>query len=503
MANPWSGREPGIPPTAYPPAAPTPVDPWAGAAYVSEVPTPTSTFFAAPPRRRRRRWLGPMAAGTAVLAVVVFAVVAFWPAGEGSQAPLGFHPVTEAGQVEFSEDADPSLVHFADDHVYAAATVGPGLEVVARDITSGTESWRTTLAGQDGQSWEWLAANSSVVLVVAAAARSVARPVVALDVTTGQRRWEREVVGDVIIFLRDRVVVLAGEEFGLQGLDPRNGHVLWETPFSSDEQVRALAVVTVELSADYAHAGEYDGAPVHRRGNGVVVVNGDRSARLLDLATGEYTWQHSNVADPTDLFAAQDNWLYVAEDTEGYRLLAYDLTTTTAPRTLYPVEDTTRRPITRPVPCGSERICLLDRSGSDPASVELVAVDSGGGQGQAWRRPVPGASQLLAVGDMVVASGGDPAVAVFDRDGELVVEQATGLAVRINEGNMLLFGDAPTAFSADLSLLGYAVADRELVALHTVRQVRSSACAWGLVDRSAYLACPTRDTVTIWRFASG
>src|SRR5690606_20104686 len=190
------------------------------------------------------------------------------------------------------------------------------------------------------------------------------------------------------------------------------------------------------------------------------------------------------------------------EHSEGYRVLAYDLTTSGGqPRTLYPVEDTTRHPITPPQPCGQKRICLLDQSSFDSATIELVAIDADG-KGQVWRRPVPEADQLMAIGDTVVVSGGTPMVVGFDRDGEVVFEQATGAAARINEGNLLVFGDEPWSAFGDMSLLGHAVEDHRLVALHTVRGIVATACSWGAATGEGYLACPTREAVTIWRFAS-
>lgn len=503
MADPWSGREPATSPTAQWSGAPAPVDPWAASAPpVTLAPT---GLLPEPTPRRSRRWLVPVVAATAVLAVIIFIAVVVWPASDGPDAPLAFHPVAEAGQVAFGADARPALAHLTGDRLYAGATVGDHLELVATDLAADTEAWRTIVRGGSDQSWDWLIASPTAV-VLSAGPRLSAHPrlLVSLDPVTGQERWRREVPNRVAVFVREGVLAFTAEaDHVLTGLDPVTGRATWEVDYSSEDSGRSPALTTVLTAADYAGAGSFDGAPVHRSGGGVIVVSADRSARLIDLATGEPTWQHSNVADPTDVLFAYDGWLYVTEQTEGYRVLAYDLTTPGGqPRTLYPVEDTTRHPITPPQPCGRDRICLLDQSGYDQESIEVVAIDTADGQGQAWRRPAPGADQLTTVGELVVASGGTPAVVAFDRDGAVAFEQPAGLAVRLNEGNLLVFGEDAWSSYADVSLLGYALAERRLVALHTVREVNATACAWGTVAGEGFLACPTRQNVTIWRFAS-
>ncbi len=502
MADLRSGPESDNVPTTALSADSTPVDPWASTAPVSPTAPLLMEAELAPPRKRR--WLVPVAAATAVLAVIVFAAVAFWPTGKGPRAPLGFHPVTEVGQVTFTPDAEPALARITDERLYAAAVVDDRLEVVARDLASETELWRTAVTGSSRHRWESIIANSTAVML-AAGPRSYGDPrlLVVLDPGTGQERWRREFSREVSVFLREGALGLVDrEEHRLTGLDPLSGRVVWEVDYSFDEPARSPAVVSVYTEADYTGASWFDGIPAHRYGKGMVVVNADRSAQLVDLTTGEPVWQHRNVADPTDLLFAQDDWLYVAEHSEGYRVLAYDLTTSGGqPRTLYPVEDTTRHPITPPQPCGQKRICLLDQSSFDSATIELVAIDADG-KGQVWRRPVPEADQLMAIGDTVVVSGGTPMVVGFDRDGEVVFEQATGAAARINEGNLLVFGDEPWSSFGDMSLLGYAVEDHRLVALHTVRGIVATACSWGAATGEGYLACPTREAVTIWRFAS-
>lgn len=493
MAHP--GREPSTPPTASGPGSPIPTDPWSGSTYF-----PVMDTVPQPPRRGVPWWLVPVAVATAALAVATFAVVAFWPrSGDGPDTPLAFRPVAEVGKIEFGEGADPVLTRVFGDRVYAAAVVADEIEVVAADLATGEERWRKSIAGSEGQQWGSVFPTPEAVLVVAdELIREDPRPLVVLDAETGEERWRRDVYGNDRIFIQDDVLALDDADGQrLAGLDLAEGGQMWEVAYPEGQFTSAATVVPVWSTADLAGPSRLDGSPAERGGGRIVLVGADRSARLVDTSTGEVEWERTNVASPADLLLAYEKWLFAADEDSGYRVLSYDLTDAVAqPRTLYTADDTARFPASSLYPCGPERVCLLDRT-RDPDSTEVVVIDAAGSGGQLWRQPAPSAEELLPVGDLVVANGVGPSTVAYDQDGNEVFDRS-GVAVRLNAGNLLVFGDKPSSFRDDLSLLGVQVATGDVVGLDQARGVRGSACSWGGV----HLACPTSDAAIIWRFAN-
>lgn len=488
------------------PESPPPADPWAGSSYDPVSPSPPPVLAMPPAPAPRRRWFAPLAVATGLLAVFVFAAVVFWPRGGDSGAPLRFQPITEVGRVTFEgEGAKPYLTVLTGDRLYAAAEVGEDLEVVAADVATGADRWRSRVEGRLGQGWAGMLANSTVVLAFTDAYPATMPGVlVALDAASGDELWRRDFNHDDVVLLRDSTLAVDdshGER--LVGLDLTTGDEVWEVSHTSGDSYNAAKVLGVHVAADLSEPTELGGGPASRHGTAAIVVTPDRSVRLVDFATGEETWRRSNVASPGDFVHAYEDRLYVADGADGYRLLAYDLADADSqPRTLYTVEDPGRRPVTPPQPCGEDRLCLLDQVGSDRETIEVLAIDVADEPRLVWRAPAPGASHLVSVGDLVIVNGGSRPLVAYDRTGAEVFDRSAGFGVRLNGGNALLLGDRLPSYYADLSLLGYAVAEQRLVALDTARDVDGIGCAWRVVAGVGYLTCPNPDAVLIWRITA-
>lgn len=506
MADPWSNPEHATPPTLQPQAVPTPVDPWAGASYdpVSPLPFPP---VVAPPRPPTRRWLVPVAVATGLLAVVVFATVAFWPRGGAEPgAPLRFQPVVEVGRVTFEgEGAEPAYNAIVADTLFATAEVDDDLEVVAADVHNGEVLWRTTVLGESGVDWAGIVAYESLLVVYSEAILGPGVAVALDPVNGGEELWRRPIHQDDLFYVRDGFVAVNERANGrLVGLNPRDGRQLWEYVYSAGgAPVGSVASISTHVEADFTEPTGTFGWPLYRHATGVVLVTPDRTAVAVDITTGEPIWRRSNVGRPEDHIFAYENWLYVADNADGYRILVYDMTNPQSqPRTVYTVEDVSRRPLVPPQPCGPDRLCLLDRSRGDEETTRLVAVDIGEQPGLAWHKPVPGATELVPVGDVVLVNGDGRPVVAYDQTGAEVLNRAAGYGLRLDAGNVLLLGDEPSSYFANMSLLGYPLAERQLVALDTVREVHGRGCAWRVVTGVGYLSCPTPQGAPIWRISA-
>lgn len=472
------------------PATGPPSDPW-----------PTSPLYPVsgpilPPSRQRPRWLVLVAAGTAALAAIIFTAVACWPrSGGASTSPLAFRPVTEAGTVTFAEDGQPQFTQLVGDRTVVAATVGIDLELVAVDLATGEERWRNRLAGLEGRRWLYLAATPQLVVVrTDLTSTAEPRPLIALDAETGQERWRQNVFGNDPVFIRGEVVAVADEkQRQLVGLDPGTGERSWRIDYPGGERA---AVVPLFGADDLAGPSRLDGTPQDRGQTRVALVGSDRSVRVVDLTNGAIEWHRTNVAHPRDWLLAYEDQLFVAEYEAGYRVLSYDLTDEAGlPRTIFAVDDPDRWVGSGLQLCGTDRVCLLDQAGSDPETTELVMLDAAGATGMMWRRSVsPGG--LLPVGELVVINGQGPVATGYDRDGELVFQRG-GFAVRLNLGNLLLFGEEPLSLRRDLSLVGYSIEADGFVGLDVARGVAGEGCSWGGV----YLVCPGWEQAVGWQFA--
>ncbi|WP_431937314.1 Hsp70 family protein [Micromonospora sp. RP3T] len=446
---------------------------------------------------RRGRWL---ALGTAVAVVGVTAATLLWVFRDRHPA-LDFHPPELVGTVAAGDQRPGEMftATLADRAYLAWSRPDDRLNVVAVDAATGRRIWeKQTRAGADR--WAGIRALPDGVAAVAdASGSSTPRPFAVLDGDSGEQRWEVNIQGDDQIFVgADTVVRLDRAGNRLVGLRLDNGRQRWskDNPRTEYGDARTV-VVPVATGAALDGTAYPDGsprAPWSGEADRLVQVGADRSVRVVAMDDGKILRSRGNVADLDDPVAARDDRLYVAESDRGLRLVSYDLGSLGTPDVRY--EATERDSRARAlVTCGEHRACLLEvpSAGADGTRVVVVA---DGEDSRRW--PAPGAQRLVPLGDHLLAARDSPrdAVTVFTPDGRAVLRDRDGVAVRLDAGNLLLFGKAPSGYEDDRVLAGLAV-DGKPVEMGEVKQIRSESCSW----TTEVLVCGAEKEFRLYRFA--
>jgi hypothetical protein len=498
--------------TQHRPAGPEPVtepaDPWPHSPY------PQLELALGGGRRRRPRWWWRVggAAVTAVLAVTAFLVALSWPAAEPAGTAIPFRPLAEVRQVDFAEPTDNTFSRVVGDRAYLAWQQGDDLELAGFDLAAGGEElWRSRIAGAAEQWWGELIATPTAVVALGypyepddpEREEPQPRPMVVLDAATGgeRHRWGRDVYPYDEVWVVGETLVLADRAAGaLRGLRLDTGVHRWVEPFRGRPGA-AMAVVPVLGAELLAAPSTWWGAPAAATVDQVVMVGEDRTARLVDLVTGEVVAAAgTNVAGPDDLLLAYQGRLYVAGGEEGYQLQVRDLAELAAqPEHLYTAPDPDRR-LEAMVPCAAELLCLLDRHPSYHRDAEVRVLDISAGRGrdpQRWARAVPRAEWLVPAGDWLLVGGGNPVVAGYNHAGDPVFDLPEGAAARIDADNLLLFSEQPDDGAQDLALAGLPIgAQPGRVELGQLAGVHGGRCSWN----DTYLVCPGDEGAGIWRF---
>jgi molecular chaperone HscA len=469
----------------------------------SPTPTPTPWQLPAypPPVQRRRvpRWIVAVAAATSVAAVASFLGVLLWPTDREEPVepaePLTFVRFDSVARVNFDQPSHTTLTAVAGDRGYTASETGGDLHVIAFDLASGAERWRQEIPGPS--QWSRLLATPSALLALQQGnADDEPRRMFVLDAETGNQLWHRDVRGDdLLAFLDGAFAWLDHQGRALRGLDLATGGERWQYEFPTEEASAAVAVLN---HADMARPSDADGEPAPGVGDHrIVMVNADRTVFVIDGNTGQIISQGSNLADPDDQVLGYGDRLFVAANEVDYQLLSYDLTQLSGvPRVHYTPADTDRYPA-KLQPCGQARVCMLESAQYDSTETDLVAVNAAEG-GQIFRAPADGAERLFGVGDWAVtiaSLGFQPTVSVFDQSGNVAVE-SPGLAVRLNEANLLV---ATTAggYEEYVEALGVPLGGQQVDLGRLPEGPVQEECSWN--DR--YLVCPDRDGAEIWQFA--
>lgn len=365
------------------------------------------------------------------------------------------------------------------------------LEVIAAKAGTGSREWQvTTEVVADG--WDGIVAlPRGLVLRTEEASGSDSRELVVLDPADGGEMWRRTIGGDDSVLYFDRTLVLVDRVAKqLVGLDLGTGKARWDEPSPVDTYGNATtSVYPVTVPDDLGEAADAEGgrAPVGGAKPKIVQIGADRSARVIDVNSGEVLRSKESVATYTDLAVAHDGRLYVTPKESGYRVMAYDLERMGEPKVLHTAAEQ-HYPDTL-VACGGDRVCLLDRENFDIEKTELVSIGSKDGDGATediWRKPAPKADRVVAVGEHVLVAGGSPEVSTIYRPDGTQVLSKEGVGVRLDGGNLLLFADNLSTSTDDVSVAGVRVSSAAPFELGELRDVRPSACSWN----TSVIVCP-------------
>ncbi|PWR13689.1 heat-shock protein Hsp70, partial [Micromonospora acroterricola] len=374
------------------------------------------------------------------------------------------------------------------------------LEVVAVDAATGAELWRkaTDVTADD---WTGLVAVPGAVAVLAdAPGDSTPRELAVLDGLSGAQRWHRAIHGDDDVYFADDGAVLVDRTAGhLVGLRLSDGREKWTRPNPRDQYGGGRTVVR-PVGSDEAAGGPafLDGTPRDPwtgKGRRLVQVGADRSVRLLDMSSGSVVREWGSVADLDDLVVAHEDRLYVAANDGGYQLLAYDLNSDAEPVVLYRAGNDQHRP-KELVACGEHRACLLEVPDNEAERTEVVAATEGE---PAIRWPAPGATELVPLGDQLIARRQVPesTVTLFDGAGKTVLRDRRGVAVRLDGGNLLVFAKAPSTVADNRSVAGVWAESGELDELGELQDVGSDSCSWN----THVIACGAEKDFVLYRLA--
>ncbi|MER7420351.1 Hsp70 family protein [Micromonospora peucetia] len=367
------------------------------------------------------------------------------------------------------------------DRGYLAYPLGDGrLEVAAVDAGTGAVKWRKQTVASS-ERWDRIVAlPGAVALFADAIGDDTPRDLVLLGGDSGDQRWRRPILGDDDVIFGDGVAVQVDRTGKrLVGLRLSDGREIWAEPSPRDEYGNTRTSVH-PVTTDKALGGPafLDGSPRNPWLGDVrqiVQVGADRSVRLIDMGSGREVRKWAGVADHDDLVVAHEDRLYVARDDAGYQLLAYDLTSDAQPKVLYRAGDDKRRPKAL-VPCGERRACLLEVSGGDDETAEVVAAN----EKDRIRWKAPEATMLVPLGEHLLARRTSPKSVgtLFDAEGRAVLRDRGGVAVRLDAGNLLLLADPPSSAEDDRSVAGMPVSSGDVTEMGQLKDVRSDTCSW-------------------------
>ncbi|MEU4421186.1 PQQ-binding-like beta-propeller repeat protein [Actinoplanes sp. NPDC024001] len=496
-----------------------PVDPWAAAEaaaiagghvpfHLSDPNSPahphsTWTIQGAPgtppetpgrPRRAYRKGVwAAIAAGAVALGVT--AAVLLWPG----------YPALDFRQLDQGKTFDAmvpissswSSTGIAGDRAYYASSDSDGkLGVVAVDIDSRKEVWRTEVTDSRVTGWQQMVALPSGVALFSTLNSATSQTLmVVLDADdSGRRLWDRPLgSSDEVHFGAKNALVEEKGEGRLLWLSLGTGKVAHE-----QDDPDSSHLVEVTTGKDLSGPAGVFGRPLdpdHGDDPRIVQINGDNSANVLDIDSPKILKSRKSVANTSNEALAHDGRLYVQDSTgDAQRIFAYDLNELGEPVTLYTAgPDST---LSTFAPCGEQRLCFVETDGYDRKKDRVIAVDAVKG-GILWDEDMPEVESLAPVGDsvLVTRSSADDEVALIDGDGAKVWT-ATGRAARLDGGNLLRFADPLTASLGNRTLSGVHLGDTP-VPMGEIRDVYTASCSWN----TSVLACVGQEKFMLFRIA--
>jgi outer membrane protein assembly factor BamB/actin-like ATPase involved in cell morphogenesis len=481
---------PGTAPVYPPPSgtAPLPTAP------LPTAPLPTAPLPTAPPPvpgrsglRRYGRWLAAVAAGLVVVVGITVAVVALSRRQQtvnfASELTAVGSPVSALTSGASGQAVEAQAL---DGGAYLASVDSDShrLELVALGLTDGKQRWRATT---DGAADSWLGIRATPDVVLAFEARtSGAGSVYAFDRATGAALWRRTIAYDANpVYAGGSLVGIRPAGQGGQELvayDLRTGDPRWTVPLSGTGN----AVYPV-----HATSGLFEPSPtgdaevaVSTMADRVVVVTGDSTVQVLDVAKKSAGARRGNVATGSYKLWAQDDLLYVATSSSGYRIDRYDMDSMSSPHSVYTTSDPASS-LTTMIGCGAKRLCLIERTGDDS---QVIRVDKADSDGQPTGWTAPKAERLLPIGDWLLVSSATSEPQLIDADGKQVftAETQNARVVRLDDRTAVAMTFNGSGLSAKVGLTGLELRSGKAVRAPEVA-ADGMQCAW----TTSRLACPT------------
>ncbi|MET8147491.1 Hsp70 family protein [Actinoplanes sp. NPDC049668] len=479
------------------PAPAGPVSPPGGTWLASTQPEPAPKL---PAYRRKGLWI-VAAVTVAVLGIAATAVVRLWP----GYPALDYRPLTDEHRIKPVAPVTSAFNATAlrGGRAYFASADDKGtLGVVAAVTDSGEKAWSSVEAGTAARWEHFFTLPDAVVAITDTDSVTSTRRMVLLDPGKGGKLWDRSVGrDDGLVFAGDKVVLVDRTENRLVGLKVGDqGKVGWElkTP-RSEYGTTTTKVIAATTEADLAGPATVAGVPFAEPlddDERIVQIGADRSARVIDVSTGDVSaGPRQSVADPDDEVVAHNGRLVVSESGDSHRLVAYDLAKLDEPTVLYTAPNANTR-FDHLTACGADRICVVETTGSDAKTARVVAVDATG-KGTAWRRTVADVNGLVPVGEAVLATRNTSPeqTSLLDADGRVAWTRG-GVVGRLDGGNLLQFSKALSTSADDPGLAGEHLGD-DPVPLGSLDGIRSSTCSWD----TSHLACVAAEDFVIQRFA--
>ncbi|GIE90437.1 hypothetical protein Are01nite_69170 [Actinoplanes regularis] len=387
-----------------------------------------------------------------------------------------------------------SAAEVLDDRAYFGSVDDQGRAgVVAVDTTSREEIWRSDAAGAEKRWRSMTALPGAVALIADPDYDADAGRLVVLDGKTGTKRWEHPFGSTDTALYRNGTMLIVDRKAGqLIGLDLTTGKQRWRN--ANPDGSTGSTVLDITTSDGLTGPADGDGWPfAAEAGDGrIVQVTNDRSARIIDLATGKPGKSRGNVAYTSDEMVAHNGRLFVEESSTD-RLVAYDLKNfdTAEPEVVYTTRDGSD--VSGLAPCGDDRICFVETPGYEREKAEVIAYDLEERK-VVWRKPAPQVERLIPVGDAVLATTGKSAT-LFGSDGTPQWSEP-GDAVRLDGGNVLRFSDPLSSGAGDQILTGVHVGDAPAL-IGRIQDVRGGTCSWN----TSVLACVADKDFVLARFA--
>jgi outer membrane protein assembly factor BamB len=452
----------------------------------------------------RRLLVGAIAGG---LVLVLLAAAGFWYFTR--ETPVEFAALESAGvTVPYGTDGSISAAasYTAGDVNYVAWTFDEKVKLAAVEPGSKKKLWEVDAPG-GAKGWDQMFAGpDGIVLYPTQVSSSVSESMYVFDPANGKLRWERQVKpNEVLRFYAAAIVIEAGDDDKVYAVDWAGGKQKWSLGdrLTSSGSARSTDTFTVRPADTQSNPSPITGELSVIDGgdsNRLLQFDDEPMMRVIDVATGKAREKAGvKAGDSTPVLAFGDK-LYLVVADNGYQVREYDLAKLGEPRVVLTNTDDQRKIIARPARCGESRICMIEATGSDAKSTQVVAVDAKDGK-LAWKKPAPEAKELIELGDGVAVStdSSPPGGLVFDGSGKQLLsdDAKKNYPARVDGSSVLLFSAPPSDYPADAALTGVSL-DGKRTPLGSLQDIVVGGCSWS----REFLACPAKGEFRFWRFAS-